>query len=481
MYDIIIIGGGVVGSLIARKLSSYKVSVLLLEKNSDIGNGVSNANSAIIHSGYDPLPGTLKAKYNVLGNSMYDKLAEELDVHFERIGSLTLALSGDDLSMLDSLKKRADENKVPTSILNREELLKIEPQIADDVVAGLYAPTAGIIDPFNLVAHAMENAVDNGVELHLNEGVNGISKTDDGIEVETLSGKKYLGKVVINAAGLYSTTIAHLVDPDLPLDIIPRKGEYFVLDNNISLVNHVCFPLPNKLGKGILVSKTTSNNFIVGPNNVPAKGLDDFSTTDVSLKDIKIKAAERIKNIPFNSTIRVFAGLRPTISLPDFYIDYSSKIHSFINLIGIDSPGLASAPAIAEDVVNSMVSTLLKLEEKENFNPCIKKYIRVKNLPIEKRNELIAQNPHFGRIVCLCETISLGEIEDVLSRSVPVTSIKGIKKRIRAGFGRCQGSFCQPIIAQLIAEKYHLDLGDIIYDNEDSIILEGKAKWKTMI
>ncbi|MEG0977629.1 MAG: NAD(P)/FAD-dependent oxidoreductase [Bacilli bacterium] len=475
MYDIIIIGGGVVGSLIARKLSSYDTNVLVLEKNNDVGNGVSNANSAIIHSGYDPKPGSLKAKYNVIGNAMYDKLAEELDVDFQRIGSLTLALKNDDLSMLDELKARADKNEVPASILNREELEKIEPSIQDDVVAALFAPTAGVIDPFNLVAHAMENAVDNGVSLKLNEPVINITKQGDKIAVTTSKGT-YLGKVVINTAGLYSTTIAKLVDKDFQFDIIPRKGEYFVLDNNISLVNHVCFPLPNNLGKGILVSKTTSNNFIIGPNNVPAKGLDDFSTNDYSLKEIKEKAGERIKNIPFNSTIRVFAGLRPTIKYPDFYIAFSPTLPNFLNLIGIDSPGLVSAPAIAEDVVENMINGKIVLKKKENYNPYVRKYVRVKQLSYIEKEKLIKENPNFGRIVCLCETVSLGEIEDVLSRSIPVTTIKGVKKRLRAGFGRCQGSFCQPLIAELLAKKYNLELSDIKYDNEDSVILFGLAK-----
>jgi glycerol-3-phosphate dehydrogenase len=475
MKDVIIIGAGVVGSLIARKLSAYKLNVLVLEQENDVGNEVSNANSAIIHSGYDPLPGTLKAKLNVEGNKLYDQLAKELDVHFERIGSLTLLTKADDPAILDDLAKRSEANGVPYKILNEKEVKDMEPGVSENVVGALYAPTCGIIDPFNFVAHAMENAVDNGVELHLNETVKDIKTFDDHFEI--ISDKdKYSCKVLINAAGLFSSIIAKKVNPSFPYEITPHKGEYYVFDNNISLVNHVCFPVPSKLGKGVLVSKTTSNNFIVGPNNVKGKDLSDKSTDPQSLGDIKEKSLKNFASLPFNATVRIFSGIRPTIeNYSDFYINYDEKFHNLINLVGIDSPGFASAPAIA-NYVFEMVNKLIKTEPKDDFNPYIKKYIKVKELSINERNKVIKRDPDYGELVCYCEQVSLGEIKDVLSRSVPVTSIKGIKKRTRAGFGRCQGGFCQPLVANLIAKTYNIPLDKVVYDSNDSYILERLAK-----
>lgn len=474
MKDVIIIGAGVVGALLARKLAAYDLSVLVIEKENDVCNGVSNANSAIVHSGYDPIPGTLKAKLNVLGNEQFDKICDELDVSFQRIGSLTLAHSYDDLSLLDNLKKRADINGVKVEILTKEETRKLEPNISDDIVASLFAPTAGIVDPFNLVAHAMENACDNGVELKLNESVKEIEYTKDKVIVTTNS-NRYESKVLVNCAGLFSSIIAKMVDADFKYDINPRKGEYYVFSNAITLVDHVCFPLPSKLGKGVLVSKTTSNNFIVGPNNVPALDLADASTDVDSLQDIKVKALKNFKTLPFCETIRIFSGIRPSISTEDFYIDYAANAHNIINLVGIDSPGLASAPAIADYVID-MISTLLPLTKKEKYNPLVKKYIKMKALTTAQREVVIKTNPDYGQMVCFCEQVSLGEIKDVLSRSVKVTSIKGIKKRTRAGFGKCQGGFCQPLVAKIISEYYNIPLDKVTYDQEDSYLLEGFAK-----
>ena len=476
MKDVIIIGAGVVGSLIAREISKYKIDCLVLEQENDVGNEVSNANSAIVHSGYDPEPGTLKAKFNAEGNQMYDELSKDLDVHFERIGSLTLMKNGDDIDILKELKNRGDLNGVPTSILNREEVLKLEPYISDDVCGALWAPTAGIIDPFNFVAHAMENACDNGVELHLNEQVVDIIDKNDHLEVVTNKGK-YEAKTVINSAGLFACEIAKMLNKNFPYSVVPHKGEYYVLDNGLNYVNHVCFPLPSKLGKGILVSKTTSNNYIVGPNNVVGESLKDKSTDTASLIDIANKAGKNFSFLPLNKTIRVFSGIRPTIeNHPDFYIKFDENTNKMINLCGIDSPGFASAPAIAKYVVEEMVSKNLDLVKNENFNPKVKKYIRMKELSVEEKDEVIKNNPDFGQLICVCEQVSLGEIKDVINRSVPVTSIKGIKKRTRAGFGRCQGGFCQPLVAQIISEKYNISLDKIVYDEDDSFILRGLAK-----
>ena len=475
MYDIIIIGAGVVGAMIARKLSRYNLSVCVLEKENDVGNVTSNANSAIVHSGYDPVPGTLKAKLNVLGNSMFDEIAENLDVHFYRKGSLTVAVSDEQMEMLHDLEKRSQENGVPVQILNKEEVLAMEPNINPEVKGALFAPTAGIIDPFNLVVHAMENAVDNGVKLFVNQEVKDIKYLNNEFVVKTQD-KEYHAKVVINAAGLYSDKIASMIEP-IDWSITVRKGEYFVLDHyKVGLVNHTIFPLPSAKGKGVLVSMTSSNNYIVGPSSEPIPDKDDVSTDAYTLGEIRRQATELVPSIPFNQVIRVFAGDRPTPSTHDFVINTAKCNDHFINCGGIESPGLASSPAIAEYVFDNFVSKLFNLEEKKDYNPKVRKYHRLNEMSEEERNRMIKENPDYGKIICSCEKVSLGEIKELLTRSVPPTTVKGVKRRCRAGFGKCQGGFCSPMVTLILADHYKVSPLDIKWDKENSPILVQEVK-----
>ena len=475
MYDIIIIGAGVVGAMIARKLSRYNLSVCVLEKENDVGNVTSNANSAIVHSGYDPVPGTLKAKLNVLGNSMFDEIAKNLDVHFYRKGSLTVAVSDEQMQMLHDLEKRSQENGVPVQILNKEEVLAMEPNINPEVKGALFAPTAGIIDPFNLVVHAMENAVDNGVKLFVNQEVKDIKYLNNEFVVKTQD-KEYHAKVVINAAGLYSDKIASMIEP-IDWSITVRKGEYFVLDHyKVGLVNHTIFPLPSAKGKGVLVSMTSSNNYIVGPSSEPIPDKDDVSTDAYTLGEIRRQATELVPSIPFNQVIRVFAGDRPTPSTHDFVINTAKCNDHFINCGGIESPGLASSPAIAEYVFDNFVSKLFNLEEKKDYNPKVRKYHRLNEMSEEERNQMIKENPDYGKIICSCEKVSLGEIKELLTRSVPPRTVKGVKRRCRAGFGKCQGGFCSPMVTLILADHYKVSPLDIKWDKENSPILVQEVK-----
>ena len=475
MYDIIIIGAGVVGAMIARKLSRYNLSVCVLEKENDVGNVTSNANSAIVHSGYDPVPGTLKAKLNVLGNSMFDEIAENLDVHFYRKGSLTVAVSDEQMEMLHDLEKRSAENGVPVRILSKEEVLEMEPNINPEVKGALFAPTAGIIDPFNLVVHAMENAVDNGVKLFVNQEVKDIKYLNNEFVVKTQD-KEYKAKVVINAAGLYSDKIASMIEP-IDWSITVRKGEYFVLDHyKVGLVNHTIFPLPSAKGKGVLVSMTSSNNYIVGPSSEPIPDKDDVSTDAYTLGEIRRQATELVPSIPFNQVIRVFAGDRPTPSTHDFVINTAKCNDHFINCGGIESPGLASSPAIAEYVFDNFVSKLFNLEEKKDYNPKVRKYHRLNEMSEEERNQMIKENLDYGKIICSCEKVSLGEIKELLDRSVPPTTVKGVKRRCRAGFGKCQGGFCSPMVTLILADHYKVSPLDIKWDKENSPILVEEVK-----
>ena len=475
MRDVIIIGAGVSGAFIARKLSRYQLDVALFERESDVGNVTSNANSAIVHSGYDPVPHTLKALLNVRGNAMFDEISDELDVHFSRCGSLTVAVTDEQLKMLDDLVIRSKENGVPVKLLSKEEVMAMEPHISKEVKGALLAPTAGVIDPFNLVVHCVENAVDNGVELHLSEPVVDIKDLGDHFLVKTSKGE-YETKVVINAAGLYSDKIASMIE-DIDWKLIPRKGEYFVLDHyDVGLVNHTIFPLPSAKGKGVLVSMTSSNNYIVGPSSEPIDDVEDFATDSYTLGEIRRQATELVPDIPFNQVIRVFSGIRPTSTRHDFIIEPAKSNKRFINVAGIESPGLVSSPAIAEYVFENYVSKLFNLVEKKNFNPRVKKYRRLCDMNEEERNRIIKEDTDFGKIICSCEKVSLGEIKELLTRSVPPTTVKGVKRRCRAGFGKCQGGFCSPMVTLILAKHYGVSPLDIKWDKESSNILVEEVK-----
>ena len=474
IYDVLIIGAGVTGTMIARELSKYLLDVVILDKNNDAGDATSSANSAIIHSGYDPEPGSLKAKFNVLGNAKYPELVKQLDVPFIQCGSLTIATEDEQLPVLKELAERSKINGVEVKLLNKEEVLKMEPNINPEVKGALYAPTAGIIDPFNLVVHAMENAIDNGVKFLRNHEVLDIKKLDDAYLVKT-DKEDLFAKIVINAAGLKSDKIASMIE-DIDWAITPRKGEYFLLDHYAEgLVNHTIFPLPSKKGKGVLVSQTSSGNYIVGPSSEPADA-DDVSTDGATLNNIRKAATLMVPSIPFNQTIRVFAGERATCTRHDFIIEYAKSDKNFINVAGIESPGLASSPAIAEYVVEELVRPLIKLENNPSFNPCVKPYHRMHYLSEEEQLEVIKNDPDYGKIICNCEHISLGEIKDALSRSCPPVSIKGVKRRTRSGYGKCQGGFCQPKVLMLLAEHYKVSPTKIPLAEEGSYIIDHEIK-----
>ena len=476
MFDVVVIGAGIVGSFVARKLASYELSVAVLEKEPDVGNVTTMANSAIVHSGYDPVPGTLKAKLNVLGNKMMDKVCEELDVEMERIGSLTVALYDEQLPMLQSLAQRSKENGVEVKILNAEETLKLEPHLNPQVKGSLFAPTAGIVNPFTLSVHAMENAVDNGVKLFLNEKVVNINKESDFYNIICESGNSYQAKVIINAAGIYSDVIHKMVEP-IDYSLTPRKGEYFILDHYTDdLVKHTIFPLPSEKGKGILVTPSIGGTYLIGPSAEAMPSKDDVSTDKPTLDEVRRQALDMVPSIPFNQVIRTFAGSRPTPSTHDFVIGYAKCDNHFITLSGIESPGLVSAPAIAEYVVNEYLAKVIDLKENKNFNPNVKKRPALNKMSVLEKQAFIKKNPAYGEIICNCEKVSLGEILFEMNTSVPPTTIKAVKKRTRAGFGKCQGGFCQPLVTKLIAEKFNIPLNKVLFQKEGSYVIPYKLK-----
>ncbi|NLB48782.1 MAG: NAD(P)/FAD-dependent oxidoreductase [Erysipelotrichia bacterium] len=475
-YDILIIGAGVIGTLIARELSRYDLNVVIVDKSNDAGNATSSANSAIIHSGYDPEPGSNKAKFNLAGNHMFPLLAKQLNVTFKQFGSLTLAFDDEQVATLTQLAERAKQNCVPVQILNRDEVLKMEPAINQTVKAALYAPTAGVINPFNFVIHAMENAIDNGVTFLRNHEVLKIEKNVDGYLITTNCGPLF-ANIVINAAGVHADVVAAMATK-IDWKITPRKGEYYLLDHDTPhLTKHTLFPLPSSKGKGVLITPMPSGNYLIGPSSEFTNS-EDLSTDAKTLQKVKDDAQQLVPSIPFTQTIRVFSGLRASSTRGDFIVEYSESDQHFINVAGIDSPGFAAAPAIARYVVEELVRPLIELNDKINFNPYVQKYLRLPKLDGETRNKLIKTNPEYGLMICNCEKISLGEIKDLFKRSCPPHSIKGIKRRVRAGFGRCQGAFCQPKIVLLLAEHYGLKPEEVLLDDEGSYIIDHMVKEK---
>lgn len=468
-YDVIIIGAGVVGAQIARRLSKYKLNVLVLEKENDVGDGSSSANSAIIHSGYDPIPGTLKAKLNVLGNQMYDEICRDLDVEFKRIGSLTLSNNEEEDEILKELEERAKLNNVEVRLINQEELRIMEPNVSKSARMALFAPTAGIINPFELVVALMENAIDNGVELHLSEEVINIKRENDLFKVTTPV-NTYITNYVINASGLYSDKVNEMVNPK-SFTIIPTKGEYTVLDHfDNDYVLHTLFNVPSKKGKGVLVSPTTSNNYLVGPSSEVIMEKDDTSCNYEILSNVTAKATDLVDVVRKDQQIKQFAGIRAVSDTKDFVIEETS--HHFINVAGIQSPGLASSPAIAVMVCDMIENKV----EKENWNPCRRPLIRLNKMSFEQRKEFVSNNPSFGKLICQCEKITEGEIIDVINRSCGATTIKGVKKRVRPGFGKCQGGFCQTYVMDILSKELNINKEDIPYGKNGSYIVKGRTK-----
>lgn len=464
MYDVIIIGAGVIGASIARELSKYELNTLVLEKENDVGDGASGANSAIIHSGYDPLPSTLKATFNVKGNAMYDEITKDLGVEFKRIGSITLALDMQEKEKLEQLQQRAIENKVDVRIIEKEELKEIEPSVTSKAVAGLLAPSCGIINPFVLVVALMENAIENGVKLKLDEEVIKIERLEKEFKVVTPKAS-YITNYVINAAGVNADIINAFVNEKF-FTITPKKGEYYVLDHfDPNYVKHTLFSLPSNKGKGVLVSPTTSYNYLIGPSS-DISSREDISTDSDTLKKVLEESYKLVDNIRIDKKIKQFAGIRAVSSTNDFIIEETS--YHFINVSGIQSPGLSSAPAIARFVVDMIENKKPNL----HFNPKRRPFYHLNKLDFDERCKLIEKEPRFSQIVCRCEKVSLMEVIDVINRPCGARTIKGVKKRIRPGFGMCQGGFCEPLILDILSKELKLEKQKIFYGKNGSYILE---------
>ncbi|MEG0276373.1 MAG: NAD(P)/FAD-dependent oxidoreductase [Coprobacillus sp.] len=473
MKDIIIVGCGITGSLIAHELSKYNIDVSVLEKNNDVALESTGANSAIIHSGHDPKTGTLKARFNLEGNQMYPALCEELKVDFKQVGALVVSTNQEESLILDKLESQTIDRHIPYQRIQREEIIKKEPHISDQVIEALFLPTTGIITPWKVTIAAMEEAVDNGVELLLNHEVKDITPVSNGYQVHTNHGIIET-KMIINAAGIYADKIASYLE-DVPYHIQPRKGEYYILGKlSQPLVNEIIYPVPSSKGKGILAVPTIHGNVLLGPNSEFVEDKEDTSTTN-ALNEVKKQVTKTVKDIPFDKIIRTFSGLRSTGNVGDFVIEEDKKYKNFIHVSCIESPGLTSAPAIAKYIVNTFCLKTFEMEKKNSYIKR-KEEVVLSEMSIVQQNEYIKKDPRYGKIICRCEKITEGEVLDVIHRSVGATTVDGVKKRCRPGMGGCQGGFCSPEIVEILARELHVHKKDILYKSLQTELLKVKAK-----
>lgn len=481
MKNVIIIGGGVTGCAIARELSRYDAHITLIEREEDVCCGTSKANSAIVHAGFDAEPGSLKARFNLRGNEMMDDLARDLDIPFIRNGSLVLCAKGQDETVLGELLKRGEANNVKgLRIIGRDELTQMEPNAADDAIAALYAPTGGIICPFRLTISLAENAFLNGVDFIFNTEVTDIKKCDGGYEMTVFDREKgAYGKmtagIVVNAAGVAADELNNKVS-ERKLHITARKGEYMLLDKDAGgYVRHTVFSLPTKMGKGVLVSPTVHGNLIVGPTALDTPDKESLNTTSRGLEEIASASAITVKNIPLKSVITSFAGLRAHEEGDDFIIGEAPDAKGFINAAGIESPGLTSAPAIGEHVAR-LIRDILNLREKSDFISTGKDISHAADLSYDEREKLIRENPAYGNIVCRCEGISEGEITEAIRRKPGAKSLDGVKRRTRAGMGRCQAGFCTPKVLAILKRETGRDIKNLTKSGIGSELIVGDIK-----
>jgi len=476
-YDIAVIGAGVVGALVARELSRYDLRVALLERLHDVAQGTTKANSAIVHAGFDAKPGSWKAKLNVRGNEMMPVLCQALHVPFGRCGSLVVGFSEDEMPTLEGLLRRGEENGVPgLKLLGREELLAMEPNINPDAVGALHAPTGAIVCPYELCIAAAECAVREGVEFFRNFDVTAIEQAEDGFVVRSQAGEMK-AKIVVNAAGVHADDIARLIG-DESFSIHARRGEYLLLDSaRAGVVWTTVFQCPSKMGKGVLVTPTVHGNVLLGPTAEDIDDKLDLVTTDAGLWGIQEAVARSVPSFRVGDVITSFTGLRAHSDRDDFILEPSAVNPKFIHAAGVESPGLSAAPAIAEYIAQLAIAALDdKPNEKPGWNPGRPKPVSMNTLNAQQRREKIRENPAYGRIICRCETVSEGEIVDAIRAPAGARDVDGVKRRTRAGMGRCQGGFCGPKVLEILSRELNLPPNEITKFGGGSKILMEKTK-----
>lgn len=482
-YDICIIGAGVIGCAIARELAKYDLKVCLLEKSEDVACGTTKANSGIVHGGYNEKHGSIKAKFSASGNRMFHQLDNELHFGFTPIGSMLIGFTDADNDEIYKIYENGKKNGVTDlQIVNSDFIRTKEPHLNRAVKVALYCKHSGITSPYELAIALAENAVTNGVELRLTCEVTAINKNKDDFTLTTkyndaIEPSYIQAKCVINAAGLYADDIAKMVGIN-DFTITPRQGQYLLFDKDQGhLANTVIFQVPTAISKGVLVTPTFHGNLLIGPDATTVAHKEYLDTHDKNINSVIQAAQQSVPDFDLRKVITAFAGNRAASSTGDFIVEESKQVKSFINVAGIESPGLTAAPAIAVYVVELVTeATGLKLKRNPNFNPERAPYKAVANMPEHELQELIKKDPSYGRIVCRCETVSEGEILDALRRPIPINSLDAIKRRTRAGMGRCQAGFCTPRIMEIIQNELHIPLNKITKKGRDSLMVIGRTK-----
>ena len=475
MYDAVIIGGGAVGCAVARYLSCYRLSICLVERGEDVCVGTSKANSAICHAGFDAPVGSAKARFNVEGSRMMEGLSQELDFPYRRCGSLVLCFDEAELPHLRELLERGVQNGVEgLEILDRAALRALEPAVSDKAVAALWAPTGAVLCPFGMTIALAENAAANGCVFRFNTEVARIERRDGFFRLHT-GGDCIDTRVVISAAGVYGDALHNQLCAD-KLTIVPRRGEYCLLDRTCGqLVQHTIFQLPSAMGKGVLVTPTVHGNLLVGPTAVDQPDKDRTATTAEGLRSVAETAAKSVENLPMRDVITSFAGLRAHLSGPEDDFIVGESADGFFEAVGIESPGLSSAPAIGRYLAE-LAAAKLHAAEKEDFIAQRRDMPHPREMDFASRQDLIARDPAYGQVICRCEGVTEGEIRDAIRRVPGARSLDGVKRRVRAGMGRCQGGFCGPKVMELLSRELHVPITALTKGGGESRLLAGRTK-----
>lgn len=473
--EIVIIGAGVVGCAVARELSRYDAKITVLEREHDVACGTSKANSGVVHAGFDAKPGSLKARYNVLGNAMFDALSAELGFSFKRNGAYVLCFSKEDEPILERLLEQGAKNGVKQlEIHTGDQIRKKEKFVSDKVTAGLWAPTSGIVSPYGMTIAYAENACVNGVEFRFDKSVVGMRYDGAHTVVECADGSHYAADLVVNCAGVHGDDVNNLICSD-KLHIVARKGEYMLLDKTASHVaNATLFQLPTKMGKGILVVPTVAGNVMLGPTAVDVEDKDCTDTTAEGLEEAFDKACLTVPSLGKKAVITQFTGLRAHLTTGDFEIGFA-PCKGLYNVVGIESPGLTASPAIAV-AVSEEIAAAYKLDKRDDFVAVRKAPPSFAKMTDDEREKLIEQNPLYGKIVCRCENVTEGEIVDAINRPLGARDMDGVKRRTRAGMGRCQGGFCTPRVMEILARELKCDITEITKNGKGSEIVSGRVE-----
>ena len=482
MYKIAIIGGGVVGGLIARAMSKYDGKLVILEKENDVAMGQSKANSGIVHAGYDPAVGSLKAKLNVRGSQMMEEVCRELDVKYRKNGTLVVGFDDEDMRRLEELLERGRKNGVEgLELIDGASVRKIEKNLSEKIVGALYAPTGAVVCPYELTIHSIGNAMDNGAELITEFEVADIERTDSMkpdtdacYKLISSDGRIVEAQYVVNCAGIHSDEIARMAG-SREFSITPRRGQYLLLDKEAGdMVNTTIFRTPTKMGKGVLATKTVDGNILLGPTSEDMEDKEDKAVTAEGLASVIAREYEFFDSLPMGKVITQFTGLRAHGNTGDFVIE--SPQPGFINCVGIESPGLSASPAIAEMVEKMLIDAGAAEKLKSNYDPKVRGIIRFKDLTSEEKNSLIDEEPAYGRVVCRCEEITEGEILEAIRRNPPARDIDGVKRRTRAGMGRCQGGFCMPSVAEILSDELGIPFEQVTKSGQGSEITFERTK-----